>query len=281
MSNTIQLFGQNYNVNNSYAGLTTISELQNYLTNSDPEGYSLLKRDIAKNGINDPILYTTVNNIKLVIDGHVRLQTCIELEISNIPAKEIKENFETLADVQFWMIKNQCQRRNLTQIQKLQLAFLHEETIQQIAKVNLIDAGKGNNIEKPVDTLLEIAKIANVGRTTVARYKKVLNSGLEDIIQRMFVEDLSISSAYNLVQKKEKDVQINLDDNNQEIATIQSETVKSETSVLKFVRDYNEAKNLLNTNEVECLIMTKDEGKIKDFTSQQPNVKFAVFIIQD
>lgn len=281
MSNTIQLFGQNYNVNNTYAGLTTISELQNYLTNSDPEGYSLLKRDIAKNGINDPILYTTVNNIKLVIDGHVRLQTCIELEISNVPAKEIKENFQTLSDVQFWMIKNQCQRRNLTQIQKLQLAFLHEETIQQIAKVNLIDAGKGNNIEKPVDTLLEIAKIANVGRTTVSRYKKVLNSGLEDIINRMLLEELSITSAYNLVQKKTKDVQINLNDNNQEIATIQSETIQSETPVLKFVRDYNEAKNLLNTNEFECLIMTKDESKVKDFASQQPNVKYAVFIFED
>ncbi|MGX5685590.1 hypothetical protein ACWKWW_13555 [Chryseobacterium cucumeris] len=278
MSNTIQLFGQNYNVNNTYAGLTTISELQNYLTNSDPEGYDLLKRDIAKNGINDPILYTTVNNIKLVIDGHVRLQTCIESEISNIPAKEIKENFETLADVQFWMIKNQCQRRNLTQIQKLQLAFLHEETIQQIAKVNLIDAGKGNNIEKPVDTLLEIAKIANVGRTTVSRYKKVLNSGLEDIIKRMLQEELSVTSAYNLVQKKTKDVQINLD---QEIATLQIETIQSETPMLKFVRDYNEAKNLLNTNEFECLIMTKDEGKVKDFASQQPNVKYAVFIIED
>jgi len=278
MSNTIQLFGQNYNVNNTYAGLTTISELQNYLTNSDPEGYNLLKRDIVKNGINDPILYTTVNNIKLVIDGHVRLQTCIELEISNIPAKEIKENFETLADVQFWMIKNQCQRRNLTQIQKLQLAILHEETIQQIAKVNLIDAGKGNNIEKPVDTLLEIAKIANVGRTTVSRYKKVLNSGLEDIIKRMLQGELSVTSAYNLVQKKTKDVQINLD---QEIATLQTETIQSETPVLKFVRDYNEAKNLLNTNEFECLIMTKDEGKVKDFASQQPNVKYAVFIIED
>ncbi len=278
MSNTIQLFGQNYNVNNTYAGLTTISELQNYLTNSDPEGYNLLKSDIARNGINDPILYTTVNNIKLVIDGHIRLQTCIELEILNIPANEIKENFETLADVQFWMIKNQCQRRNLTQIQKLQLAFLHEETIQQIAKSNLIEAGRGNNIEKTVDTLLEIAKIANVGRTTVARYKKVLNSGLEDIIQRMLLEELSVASAYNLVQKKAQDVQINLD---QEIATIQSETIQPEIPLVKFVRDYNEAKNLLNTNEFECLIMTKDEGKVKDFASQQPNVKYAVFIIED
>ena len=266
------------NVNNTYAGLTTILELQNYLTNSDPEGYNLLKSDIAKNGINDPILYTTVNNIQLVVDGHVRLQTCIELEMSNIPSKEIKENFETLADVQFWMIKNQCQRRNLTQIQKLQLAFLHEETIQQIAKANLIEAGRGNNIEKTVDTLLEIAKIANVGRTTVARYKKVLNSGLEDIIQRMLLEELSVASAYNLVQKKAQDVQINLD---QEIATIQSETIQSEIPLVKFVRDYNEAKNLLNTNEFECLIMTKDEGKVKDFASQQPNVKYAVFIIED
>jgi len=125
MSNTIQLLEQSYNVQYHYNDLTTISELQSYLTITDLNKYSQLKEDIEKNGINDPILfYTTVNGIKLVLDGHVRLKACIVLKITDIPTKEIREDFKCLEDIQFWMFKNQCQRRNLTPIQRLQLASL-------------------------------------------------------------------------------------------------------------------------------------------------------------
>ncbi|MDN3691181.1 ParB/RepB/Spo0J family partition protein [Chryseobacterium tructae] len=280
MSNTIQLLGQSYNVSYHYEDLTTISELQSYLTIADINRYSQLKADIEKNGINDPILYyTTANGIKLVIDGHVRLKACIDLKISDIPKKAIKVDFETLSDIQFWMVKNQCQRRNLTQIQKIQLACLHEEKIQLAAKDNLINAGKGNSVEKAVDTLLEIAKIANVGRTTVARYKKVVSSGLEDIIQKMITKDLSISSAYKEVQKSKKNELLKTIENPvQEEATVEQET--KEEHEPQYVNDINAGMYLLRGNEVECFIMTKDQNKVKEIT-QQPNVKYAVFIIED
>lgn len=284
MSNTIQLFGQNYNVSYSYEDLKTISELQSYLTIADANRFKQLKADIEKNGINDPILYyTTANGIKLVIDGHVRLKACIDLKISDIPKKEIKEDFEILSDIQFWMVKNQCQRRNLTQIHKIQLACLHEEKIQQAAKDNLVNAGKGNNVEKAVDTLLEIAKIANVGRTTVARYKKVVTSGLEDIIQKMITEDLSISSAYKQVQKSIKnELDKTIKTELQEETQVESETQESqEPQELQYVNDINAGTHLLRDNKVACFIVTKDEDKVKDIVSQQPNIKYAVFIIED
>ncbi|WP_419870595.1 ParB N-terminal domain-containing protein [Chryseobacterium sp. CT-SW4] len=283
MSNIIQLLGQSYNISHHYEGLTTISELESYLTLADINRYSQLKADIEKNGINAPILYhTTANGIKLVIDGHIRLKACIELEISDIPTKEIKEDFETLSDIQFWMVKNQCQRRNLTQIHKIQLACLHEEKIQQTAKDNLVNAGKGNKVEKAVDTLLEIAKIANVGRTTVARYKKVVSSGLVDIIEKMITEDLSISSAYKQVQKAIKnELNATMKTEVQEETQIESEVIETEIHKPQYVNDINAGMHLLRGNEVECLIMTKDENKVNDFVSQQPNVKYAVFIIED
>ncbi|MCA6069385.1 ParB N-terminal domain-containing protein [Chryseobacterium sp. RG1] len=283
MSNTIQLLGQSYNANYHYEGLTTISELQSYLTIADINRYSRLKADIEKNGINDPILYyKTANGIKLVIDGHVRLKACIYLKISDIPTKEIKENFETLSDIQFWIVKNQCQRRNLTQIHKIQLACLHEAKIQQAAKDNLVKAGKGNDIEKAVDTLLEIAKIANVGRTTVARYKKVTSSGLEDIIQKMITEDLSISSAYKQVQKSIKNgLNKTVKAEVQEDDSVELGVIEAEAQEPKYVLDYHAGRHLLTTNEVEYFIMAKDETKVKDFVSKQHNVKYAVLIIED
>lgn len=282
MSNTIQLLGQSYDVNYHYESLTTISELQSYLTIADLNRYNQLKSDIEKNGINDPILfYTTANGIRLVLDGHVRLKACIDLKISDIPKKEINEEFETLSDIQFWMVKNQCQRRNLTQIHKIQLACLHEEKIQQAAKDNLIKAGKGDNVEKAIDTLLEISKIANVGRTTVARYRKIVSSGLEDIIQKMITEDLSISSAYKQVQKSIKNELGKTIKTEVQEETQESEVIQTETQEPQYVNDINAGMHLLRGNEVECLIMTKDENKAKDFVAQQPNVKYAVFIIED
>lgn len=283
MSNTIQLLGQSYNANYHYEGLTTISELQSYLTIADINRYGQLKVDIEKNGINDPILYyTTANGIKLVIDGHVRLKVCIDLKISDIPTKEIKEDFETLSDIQFWIVKNQCQRRNLTQIHKIQLACLHEAKIQQAAKDNLVKAGKGNDIEKAVDTLLEIAKIANVGRTTVARYKKVVSSGLEDIIEKMITEDLSISSAYKQVQKSIKsELGKTMKTEIQDDCSVELEVIEPETQEPKYVLDYHAGRHLLTSNEVEYFIMVKDESKVKDFVSKQSNVKYAVLIIEE
>lgn len=283
MSNTIQLLGESYNANYHYEGLTTISELQSYLTIADSNRYNQLKADIEKSGINDPILYyTTANGIKLVLDGHVRLKACIDLKISDIPIKEIKEDFETLSDIQFWMVKNQCQRRNLTQIHKIQLACLHEEKIQQAAKDNLVNAGKGNNVEKSIDTLLEIAKIANVGRTTVARYKKVVNSGLEDVIEKMITEDLSISSAYKQVQKSIKsEFGKTMKTEVQEDSSVELEVIEPEVQEPKYVLDYHAGRHLLTSNEVEYFIMAKDEAKVKDFVSKQPNVKYAVLIIEE
>lgn len=48
MSNTIQLLGQNYNVQYHYNDLTTISELQSYLPIADLNKHSQLKEDIGK-----------------------------------------------------------------------------------------------------------------------------------------------------------------------------------------------------------------------------------------
>jgi len=278
MSITIQLLSQSYNLNYHYEGLTTILELHSYLSIADSNRYNQLKADIEKNGINDPILYyTTANGIKLVLDGHIRLKACIDLKITDIPTKEIKEDFETLSDIQFWIVKNQCQRRNLTQIHKIQLACLHEEKIQQAAKDNLIKAGKGNDVEKAVDTLLEIAKIANVGRTTVARYKKVVSSGLVDIIEKMITEDLSISSAYKQVQESIKnELGKTMETEVQEKTQIESEVIETEMHEPQYVNDINAGMHLLRDNEVEYFIMTKDINKL----SQKLNGKYAIFIME-
>lgn len=285
MSNTIQLFNKNYNVYYHHQDLTTIWELQSYLSITDLNRYNQLKADITKNGVHDPILYYAMpNGINLVIDGHMRLKTCIELEISDIPTKEIKEDFESLSDIQFWMVKNQCQRRNLTPVEKLKFACLHEETIVKRAKENLAKAGRGEYIDDKVDTILEIAKLAGVGRTTTARYRSVTSSKFYGIISQMLNEKLSISAAYNQVQDRLKIKEINISsaiENKLALEEKQQLNIQPEIHEPQYVLDYHAGRHLLITNQVECFIMAKDKTKVKDTMSQSPSLKYAVFIIED
>lgn len=110
------------------------------------------------------------------------------------------------------MVKHQFQRRNLSSIEKIQLAFLSKEAIEKMAKNNLSKAGKGLDVINAVDTNVEIAKIAGVGRTTVIRYSSVLDKGSKAIIDKLNKGKISISSAYDstkgLISKKDKEVKI-------------------------------------------------------------------------
>ncbi len=280
---TIQLFDNEYYIIYQHENLATIWELQDYFPIMEEDLYKWLKNDIKKNGLNDPILYyTTKEGINLVIDGSRRLKVCIELELTNIPIKEIKENFEALSDIQFWMVKNQCQRRNLTIVEKLRFACLHEETIAKRAKENLSRGGRGENVDDKVDTILEIAKLAGVGRTTTARFKAVMKSGLTVIIQQMLKGNLSIASAvYHARKYLKENKSIEMKTGVKEETQNETEQILSEVKKTKYVKDIYEGKHLLKENEVEYLIMAKDQDKLNDFISRQPNMNCAIFIMED
>ena len=209
----INIFGNEFYIMNEFEELNSIWELKSYLPLMNKELYSQLKDNIKKNGLNDPILYmTTSEGKKLVIEGHTRLKAYIELNKKNIPVKEIKEDFKNFDDIKLWMVKHQFQRRNLSSIEKIQLAFLSKEAIEKMAKNNLSKAGKGLDVINAVDTNVEIAKIAGVGRTTVIRYSSVLDKGSKAIIDKLNKGKISISSAYDstkgLISKKDKEVKI-------------------------------------------------------------------------
>ncbi|RLJ33822.1 ParB family chromosome partitioning protein [Chryseobacterium sp. 7] len=282
---TIQLFDNEYYIIYQHENLTTIWELQDYFPIMEEDVYKQLKNDIKKNGLNDPILYyTTEEGINLVIDGNRRLKICMELELTNIPTKKIKENFGSLEDIRFWMVKNQCQRRNLTIAEKLRLACLHEETIVKKAKENLSRGGRGENVVDNVDTILEIAKLAGVGRTTTARFKAVMKSGLTVIMQQMLKGNLSIASADLHVRKylkKNASIEVKTDVKMETKTRKESEQIQSEAKKPQYVKDIYEGKHLLKENKVEYLIMAKDQDKLNDFISQQPSLNCAIFIMED
>lgn len=145
--------------------LKTIWELKSYLPFAEKITYKALKKDIQKNGVIDPILYfKTDNGDNLVIEGHTRLRAAIETKKKQIPCKKVNEKFKNIDEIKLWMVKHQLQRRNLSNTEKVKLAYNSRNTIEKLAKANLSKAGKSKKVNNPIDTYDEIAKIAGVGK---------------------------------------------------------------------------------------------------------------------
>jgi protein gp37/ParB-like chromosome segregation protein Spo0J len=204
---SINLFGDDYLIMDEIDNLVTIWELKTHLPSTEENLFDNIKEKIKKNGQNDPILYiTTANGQKLVVDGHTRLTALISLKEKHIYSKELNETFNSLEEIKVWMTKNQLGRRNLTTVEKVRLAYDLKSTFEKLAKDNLSKAGKAYSKTKiedvsteeirKIDTYAEIAKIANVGRTTVVRYSQIFADATEAIKNQLNNGSISIGSAH-------------------------------------------------------------------------------------
>lgn len=262
----LKLFKEEYLVVDEYEELETIWELKSYLPTMKKPLFKQLKEDINKNNLNDPILFvTTSENKKLVIDGHTRLKACKELKMKGLLTKEVKEDFESLEEIKLWMVKHQCQKRNLSKIERIQLAFLSKPTIEKIAKENLSKAGKKEKITAAIDTNQQIAILADVSRTTVVRYNSVLESGDKSVLRRVNKGELSISKANTIIKSKAK--------------TDKEKSDKKETP-LKSYHSIEEAAGALNKDLIKGIVILKDESQTGLISSYQKN-NFGVVVISE
>jgi protein gp37 len=263
----INIFGDEFYVMDEFKTLNTIWELKSYLPMMDSVLYSQLKDNIKKNGLNDPILYfTTSDGKKLVVEGHTRLDACIELNKKEIPTKEIKEDFKSLDDIKFWMVKHQFQRRNLSSIEKIQLAYLSKSAIEKHAKNNLSKGGKQIQIESTIDTNAEIAKIAGVGRTTVVRYNSILDKAPQSIIDKLNNGQITISTAHNSIKNEPKTTKPKL-------------RIEKNLSEIKEFGSIEEGKHKVLSGDIKGLIVLKDRSKLDTITQSQKN-SYGIYFIE-
>jgi len=100
----------------------------------------------------------------------------------------------------------------------------------------------------------------------------------------MIKGDVSITSAYMQTQNSRKKKSLNPDVKTDIQEDVQQkpelENLQTEISVEKYANDINTGRHLLVNNEIEYFIVVKDETKVKDFISQQPDTKYKVFILE-
>jgi protein gp37 len=264
----INVFGEEHFVMDEMEELNSIWELKSYLPMMEKELYNQLKANIRKNNLNDPILYfITEDGKKLVIEGHTRLKACIKLKKKKIPTKEVKEHFESLDDVKLWTVKHQFQRRNLSNVEKIQLAYLSKASIEKLAKENLSKAGKKTGITAAIDTNAEIAKIAGVGRTTVVRYNNVLDNASKAIILKLKNGNISISTAQNAIKnlpKKSKQLKV--------------KSIKKDI-VITVLQSIEDGVQKIQEETMEGIIILKDKTKTETLSNYQKR-KFGIFFVE-
>jgi len=89
-----------------------------------------------------------------------------------------------------------------------------ENVFSEKAKQNLSIAGESyspkegfvisQKVTSPIDTALELSKIANVGQQTISRVKKIEQSATPELKKQLEKGEISINQAYQEIKKEEK-----------------------------------------------------------------------------
>ena len=170
------------------------------------EEFKQLEQNCLDEGIREKII--TWNGF--IIDGHNRFEIATRF---NLEYQTESKHFESENDVKEWMINNQFGRRNLSNYQRSVLALQLESVFSERAKENLSKTGgdkkSGFQIsEKPiietVNSIKEVAKVANVSHDTIAKVKKIEAVATPEVKAQLSTGEISINQAYQEIKKEEK-----------------------------------------------------------------------------
>jgi len=149
----------------------------------NPEERSLLKMSIIEDGCIDPILLWN----GFIVDGHNRFEICT---LDDIPYRTASLSFESKEEVMLWMINHQMGRRNLSDLDKVQLLERKRPILEDIANKNRLaaqnnDAGRAvlANLPKQekINIREDLAKEAGVSGNTYTALKTVNEKGSEEL----------------------------------------------------------------------------------------------------
>jgi N6-adenosine-specific RNA methylase IME4 len=182
-----------------------LQELESLIPPLSNEEFKQLERNILEEGIREPLI--TWNGI--LIDGHNRYRIAQEHDMNY---ETLEKEFDNINRVKEWMIHNQFGRRNLSNYQRSVLALQLEDVFREKAKENQAIQFKGSSLiqiseeVKPIVSIKEVAKIANVSHDTIAKVKKIEANATPEVKAKLNTGQMSINEAYKEIKKEEIEV---------------------------------------------------------------------------
>ncbi len=105
-----------------------------------------------------------------------------------------------------WIITNQLGRRNLTDLQRIELVLLLEPAIKEQAKANQQQSqGRGKKGSPKSDDLIPVrtdshlATLAGVGKDTLRKAKTILDEADPETLEKVRAGELSINKGHQQV----------------------------------------------------------------------------------
>jgi ParB-like chromosome segregation protein Spo0J len=185
------------------------SEYSKLLPKMSEQEFAELKNSIKTEGQHYPII---VNENLEVLDGHHRLQACIELDVE--PDFEVRKFEDKLLEKKF-VIEANLRRRHLNNYQLIELAVPLLEIEKALAKKRQSNGGRrGRDIQlgltpndaeaSPKSKASEIvAKKTGLSTRTLERGKKIMEKASEDDKRKLREGKTSISKVYQKVVTNE------------------------------------------------------------------------------
>lgn len=169
-----------------------------------PEEYAQLEENCVREGIRDPlVVWATPSGTQILVDGHNRWKIAAEHASMHFDVVEMK--FDTRADAEAWIIKNQLGRRNITAFVRSELALKLKPLIAAKAKKNLHQGQEPlQKSVNPVNTQKELARAAGVSHDTIHKVETVIEKGTPEVKAKARSGEISINTAYNLTNGYDK-----------------------------------------------------------------------------
>jgi N6-adenosine-specific RNA methylase IME4 len=165
------------------------------------EEFKQLEQNCLDEGIREKII--TWNGF--IIDGHNRYEIATRW---NLDYQTESKYFKNENDVKEWMINNQFGRRNLSNYQRSVLALQLEEVFSAKAKEQQVRKPESviqkSEEQKPIVTIKEVAKVANVSHDTIAKVKKIEAVATPEVKAQLSTGEISINQVYQEIKKEEK-----------------------------------------------------------------------------
>jgi len=218
-----------------------LQELESLIPPLSNEEFKQLERNILEEGIREPLI--TWNGI--LIDGHNRYRIAQEHDMNY---ETLEKEFDNINRVKEWMVNNQLGRRNLSNYQRSVLALQLEDVFQEKAKENQAIQFKGSSLiqiseeVKPIVSIKEVAKIANVSHDTIAKVKKIEANATPEVKARLNTGTMSINEAYKEIKKEE------------------NEQLKTQKAIEIIEKVYENNTNIYNGDCIEYIKTIKDKS---------------------
>lgn len=188
-------------------------ELEKLLPPLSKEDYNILEQSLLNNGFKEYFGRIKIwfpdgnenfnkNSVGYIVDGHNRYRICKKHNIELPYYCYEVVYFNSKEEVIRWMYENQLARRNLSEMDKYETVEKYSAFLNEMAKKNQSDGGKGLSNLTRINTRKEKAKLAGTSDGNYYKLGQIKKSGNEDVIEQVRHKKISVDRAYQMVKNQ-------------------------------------------------------------------------------